>query len=62
MPSPEQESTAAEELARHAEWLRRLARVLAGDEAEDVAQATWERVLDDRVSGGVRLLSLHASP
>ncbi|MEE8467994.1 MAG: RNA polymerase sigma factor, partial [Planctomycetota bacterium] len=59
---PEREHTAADELALHAEWLRRLARALAGDEAEaeDVAQATWERVLDDRVAGGFRLRPLLA--
>ncbi len=62
MPSPERESAAAEELARHAEWLRRIARALAGDEAEDLAQATWERVLDHRASGGFRLRPLLASP
>lgn len=42
----------AEDLAQHAEWLRRLARALsqAEAEAEDIAQATWERVLDGRGS------------
>ena len=47
MSPPNREFT-AEDLAQHAEWLRRLARALTrvDAEAEDIAQATWERVLD----------------
>lgn len=53
MSSSEREYTAADELAQHAEWLRRLARALADADAdaENVAPATGERVLDDRGSG-----------
>ena len=62
MSSPDRDSTAADGLARHAAWRRRLARALAGDEAEDVAQANWFRALEACVSGGFRLRPLLASP